>query len=157
MNLYEGLLALPPSKDGVDTDPQEALSQQEDDAQIVSAAEKRLLESQAESIEMERLSTSLRKQTQTSSQAETIPVASSSTYPNTESIPASSQPYQRVLSHVHDFVTRVEATQSSLLAPTNVPNQKASFSPMRVPVSVLSMKEWESLTRLCVSADVHFE
>ena len=54
------------------------------------------------------------------------------------------QPYRRVLARAHDIVSRVEAVRSSLVDDT----VRQGF----VPISVLSIPEYESLVRVCVSS-----
>lgn len=63
---------------------------------------------------------------------------------DTKSLEPSVQPYRRVLSRAHDIVCRVESVRSSLV--DGAVQVRQDF----VPISVLSIPEYESLIRVCV-------
>jgi hypothetical protein len=69
-------------------------------------------------------------------------VQDSTPHPDPQSLESSAQPYRRVLDCAHDIISRVEAVRSSLADGTI----RQEF----VPISVLSLAEYESLVRVCV-------
>jgi hypothetical protein len=64
-----------------------------------------------------------------------------STHSDPQRLESSVQPYRRVLDRAHDIISRVEAVRSSLADGTVRDS---------VPISVLSLTEYESLVRVCV-------
>lgn len=122
--LYEDLLALPKSDKDSQPDPV-ALerAQAERDLSVVNTVDKRLY-----------------SDTPDTSPEELHDSTDPALHPTV--LGPSVQPYHRVLSRAHDIVSRVEAVRASLVDSTAGQDL--------VPISVLSMPEYESLVRVCV-------
>lgn len=121
VNLYEDLLALPPSEKSQPIATLEPVmqAQAEEDLAVVNQVDQRLLGS---------------------TEADEVAVESMNTH---ESLELSTQPYQRVISRAHDIVSRIETVRTSL-------NTQSDSKPTDVPITVLSIAESEALVRVCV-------
>ncbi|KAF8064092.1 hypothetical protein FPV67DRAFT_1782444 [Lyophyllum atratum] len=128
MFLYDDLLALPPAPEQkVEPPPEEvARLQVEEDKAVVCAVQQRLLSPDSEAVSSQYTSTD-----------ENLGSV------NVKPLP---QAYRRVLSHVHDVVSRVEASRAALRSsPTAEPSV---FQDNFLPVTILSIAEFGSLFRV---------
>ncbi|KAF8621462.1 hypothetical protein AX15_007757 [Amanita polypyramis BW_CC] len=127
---YEDLLAIPTAQ--LEPDPGTSVGapkqgQDEEDLSVISTIERRLLGDFPREVGYE------------SSDVQDIPT--SSAVSETETLSAFvSQPYLRVLAHLQEIVSRLEAVQGPLATPS---------------IGVVSIKECELLVRVCLRAQDH--
>jgi hypothetical protein len=133
MNLYEDLLALPPSEQSKPTETQSVVpAQVDEDIAIVSSVDQRL-----STVEDQTTHSASGYNAHTS-------VETNIESAEHEALAPSVQPYRRVISRAHGIISRIESVRSSV-------NLTSGSESTDVPISVLSLAECESLVRVCVS------
>lgn len=127
INIYEDLLALPPSVQSKPTEVQSVIrAQAEEDIAVINAVDQRLSLTTVENQTMHASTEANGKGAEHGVLAPSV------------------HPYRRVLSHAHNIISRIEIVRSSV-------NPTSDFENADVPISVLSLAECESLVRVCVS------
>lgn len=158
MTIYEDLLALPATPSSQEVHSGEKISQKAEDLLIVDAIEARLSLTESNPLpkdDLSPLSNAMRnRRTQSTARTTEDPEELGQTaHSRVRPLTSSSQPHRRVLLRVQDIIMQIETMRMCLFPPVNPDNLSphgVALQP-QIPMSVLSIKEWESLIRVCVS------
>jgi hypothetical protein len=66
-----------------------------------------------------------------------------------ETVMSLEEPYRRVLSRLREIIVQMETVQSSIFSSQENESTMTLKEP-KIPISILSLKEWEALVRVCV-------